>query len=46
LILTIDARLTRHSWLDLGHFVQSVMIAAKGRGLDPVRRCPSRASIR
>lgn len=37
LIFTIDARLTRHSWLDLGLFVQNVMIAAKARGLDT---CP------
>ena len=34
LIFTIDYRLTRHSWLDLGLFVQSVMIAAQARGLD------------
>lgn len=37
LIFTIDGRLTRHSWLDLGLFVQSVMIAARARGLDT---CP------
>ncbi|TFZ05659.1 nitroreductase [Ramlibacter henchirensis] len=37
LIFTIDSRLTRHSWLDLGLFVQNVMIAAKARGLDT---CP------
>jgi nitroreductase len=37
LIFTIDGRLTRHSWLDLGLFVQNVMIAAKARGLDT---CP------
>lgn len=37
LIFTIDARLTRHSWLDLGLFVQSVMIAAKAHGIDT---CP------
>jgi nitroreductase len=37
LIFAIDARLTRHSWLDLGLFVQNVMIAAKARGLDT---CP------
>jgi nitroreductase len=33
LIFAIDGRLTRHSWLDLGLFVQNVMIAAKARGL-------------
>jgi len=37
LIFSIDARLGRHSWLDLGLFVQSVMIAAKARGIDT---CP------
>lgn len=37
LIFTIDHRLARHSWLDLGLFVQSVMLAAKARGLDT---CP------
>lgn len=37
LIFSIDARLTRHSWLDLGLFVQNVMIAARCRGLDT---CP------
>ena len=33
LIFSIDARLTAHSWLDLGLFVQNVMIAAGARGL-------------
>jgi nitroreductase len=37
LLFTIDSRLTRHSWLDLGLYVQNVMIAAKARGLDT---CP------
>ena len=37
LIFGIDARLARHSWLDLGLFVQNVMIAAKARGIDT---CP------
>jgi nitroreductase len=37
LLFTIDRRLTAHSWLDLGLFVQSVMIAAKARGIDT---CP------
>jgi nitroreductase len=37
LIFTIDARLTQHSWLDLGLFVQGVMLAARARGLDT---CP------
>ncbi|MBT2325395.1 nitroreductase [Variovorax paradoxus] len=37
LIFSIDARLSAHSWLDLGLFVQNVMIAAKARGIDT---CP------
>lgn len=34
LIFTIDRRLERGSWLDLGMFIQNVMLAAKARGLD------------
>jgi nitroreductase len=37
LIVTIDRRLEVGSWLDLGMFVQNVMIAAAGRGL---QSCP------
>jgi nitroreductase len=37
LIFTTDASLKRHSWLDIGLFVQNVMLAAKARGLDT---CP------
>jgi nitroreductase len=37
LLFCIDARLGRHSWLDLGLLVQSVMVAAKARGIDT---CP------
>lgn len=37
LIFAIDRRLRPHSWIDLGMFAQSVMIAAKARGLDS---CP------
>jgi nitroreductase len=37
LIFSIDACLSRHSWLDLGLYVQNVMIAAKSRGIDT---CP------
>jgi nitroreductase len=37
LIFTVDARLKRHSWLDIGLFVQNVMLAARARGLDT---CP------
>ena len=34
LIFSLDRRLTQHSWLDCGLFVQSVMIAARAHGLD------------
>ncbi|MBI3434343.1 MAG: nitroreductase [Proteobacteria bacterium] len=37
LILCIDRRLEIGSWLDFGTFLQSIMIAAKARGLDT---CP------
>lgn len=37
LVFGIDARLAPHSWLDLGLYIQSVMIAAKARGIDT---CP------
>ncbi|KRR22699.1 nitroreductase [Bradyrhizobium retamae] len=37
LIITIDRRLETGSWLDLGMFVQNVMLAAAGRGL---QSCP------
>jgi nitroreductase len=37
LIVTIDRRLEIGSWLDLGMFVQNVMLAAGGRGL---HSCP------
>jgi len=37
LIFSIDARLGHHSWLDLGLYMQGVMIAAKSRGIDT---CP------
>jgi nitroreductase len=37
LIITIDRRLQVGSWLDLGMFVQNVMLAAAARGL---RSCP------
>ncbi len=37
LIFTIDACLKPHSWLDLGLYLQSVMLAARARGLDT---CP------
>ena len=37
LIFSIDRRLKAHSWIDLGLFAQSVMLAAKARGIDT---CP------
>jgi nitroreductase len=37
LIITIDRRLEVGNWLDLGMFVQNVMLAAAGRGL---QSCP------
>jgi nitroreductase len=37
LIFSIDRRLKAHSWIDLGLFAQTVMIAAKARGVDT---CP------
>ena len=40
LIFTIDRILCQGSWLDYGMFLQSVMIAARGRGLDT---CPQAA---
>lgn len=43
LIFTIDERMTKYSWLDCGLFIQSVMIAARGRGLDS---CPQVAFAR
>jgi len=40
LIFTIDRVMERGSWLDYGTFLQNVMIAARGRGLDT---CPQAA---
>jgi nitroreductase len=40
LIFTIDRRLEQGSWLDYGTFLQNVMVAARGRGLDT---CPQQA---
>lgn len=40
LMFTIDRSLERGSWLDYGMFLQNVMIAARGRGLDT---CPQAA---
>jgi LAO/AO transport system ATPase len=43
LVFTIDRRLERGSWLDYGMFLQSVMVAARARGLDT---CPQQAFAR
>ena len=43
LIFTIHAALTKHSWLDCGLFVQSVMLAAQARGL---ATCPQVSFVR
>ncbi|HXD07308.1 MAG TPA: nitroreductase, partial [Burkholderiaceae bacterium] len=40
MIFTIDRILEQGSWLDYGMFLQNVMIAARGRGLDT---CPQAA---
>lgn len=40
LIFTIDRVLEQGSWLDYGMFLQNIMIAARGRGLDT---CPQAA---
>jgi nitroreductase len=34
MIFTVDRRLATGSWLDYGMFLQNVMVAARGRGLD------------
>lgn len=40
MIFVIDDYLERGSWLDIGMFMQNIMIAARGRGLDT---CPQAA---
>ncbi len=40
LIFTIDRDLEKGSWLDFGMFLQSIMVAARGHGLDT---CPQAA---
>ncbi|TFK25630.1 nitroreductase [Coprinopsis marcescibilis] len=34
LVFTIDRRLEKGSWIDLGFFIQSIIIAARARGLE------------
>jgi nitroreductase len=43
LILTIDAALTKHSWLDCGLFLQNLILAACARGL---ASCPQVSFVR
>jgi len=43
LIFTIDASLTKHSWLDYGMFLQNFMLAAQARGL---ATCPQVSFVR
>ena len=43
MIFTIDRMLELGSWLDYGMFLENIMIAARGRGLDT---CPQAAFIR
>jgi nitroreductase len=40
MIFTIDRRLEQGSWLDYGMFIENIMIAVRGRGLDS---CPQQA---
>jgi nitroreductase len=43
IIFTIDASLTKHSWLDYGLYLQNLMIAAQARGL---ATCPQVSFVR
>src|SRR6476646_10984389 len=43
LIFTIHSALTKHSWLDCGVFLQSLMLAAQVRGL---ATCPQVSFVR
>ena len=43
LIFTVDESLSRHSWLDVGLFLQNVMLAAQARGL---ATCPQVSFVR
>lgn len=40
MIFTIDRRMQQGAWLDYGMFIENIMIAARGRGLDT---CPQQA---
>ena len=43
MIFTIHSALTRHSWLDYGLFLQTLMLAAQVRGLST---CPQVSFVR
>lgn len=43
LMFTLDRRLELGSWIDYGMFLQNIMVAARGRGLDT---CPQQAFCR
>jgi nitroreductase len=43
MILTIHSAMTKHSWLDCGLFLQSLMLAAQARG---VSTCPQVTFVR
>jgi nitroreductase len=43
MIFTIHAALTKHSWLDFGLFLQTLMLAAQVRGLST---CPQVSFVR
>ncbi len=43
LILTTDARLTKHSWVDVGLFLQTLLLASQARG---VSTCPQVSFVR
>jgi nitroreductase len=40
MIFTIDRRMEQGAWLDYGMFIENIMVAARGRGLDT---CPQQA---
>ena len=40
MIFTIDRRMQQGAWLDYGMFIENIMVAARGRGLDT---CPQQA---
>ena len=40
MIFTIDRRMQQGAWLDYGMFIENIMIAARGRGMDT---CPQQA---